>query len=129
MLGTRCSTKDGRNIRLCAFCALVPRYLTHLVAVIADRNASSDYVRFDAAPRGLARVSRDLVFAERWTHPDDLIEEWEHKSIKCAEVLVPDRVNATQVTGAYVSGATSQAALLAVAPQLAIMVNGHLFFR
>ena len=38
---------------------------------VADRNASSDYVRFASAPDGLRLVDRELVFAEYWTHPDD----------------------------------------------------------
>ena len=48
---------------LCILC-ISPQVLDIPGAVIADRNASSDYVRFDAAPRGLARINRDLVFAE-----------------------------------------------------------------
>jgi len=97
--------------------------------VIADRNASSDHVRWAAAPAGLSIVDRDLVFAEYWTHPNDQIEEWRHKSIKCAELLVPDRVDPGYVMGAYVSGAEGRAAVIGVAAKLAVDVNAHLFFR
>jgi len=98
-------------------------------AIIADQNASSDYVRFFPASSGLVRIDRDLVFAERWTHPDDLIEQLRHRSIKCAEVLVPDRVDASFITGVYISGSIGQNALAAVAPGLAATVYGYMFFR
>jgi len=97
--------------------------------VIADQNASSDYVRFSSSPGGLTRIDRDLVFAEWWTHPGDPIEQFRHRSIKCAEVLVPDRVDASYITGAYISGSEGQEALSTVVPGLAATVHGHMFFR
>jgi hypothetical protein len=60
-------------------------------AVITDGNASGDYVRFAAAPGGLAIVNRELTFATYWTDTDP-IQYYRKKSAKCAEVLVPDRV-------------------------------------
>lgn len=97
--------------------------------VIADRNASSSYVRFAPSPAGLAFVDRELVFAEYWTHPDNPIEEWEHKSIKCAEVLVPDRVDPRYVTGAYVSSPESERRVRAASPAIGVELNPRLFFR
>lgn len=97
--------------------------------VIADRNASSSYVRFGPAPNALELVDRGLVFARYWTHPDDLFAEWRHKSIKCAEVLVPDHVDIEYVAGAYVSCRESQIALRHVAPSLSMILNPDLFFR
>jgi hypothetical protein len=94
--------------------------------VVTDQNAASDHVRWG---RTLTIVDGDLVFAERWTHPDDQIMEWRHKSIKCAEVLVPDRVGPEHVLGAYVSGPKGRAALQAVAPELPVVEDAHLFFR
>ena len=85
--------------------------------VIADQNASSDYVRFSPSPAGLAHTDREMVFAERWTHPGDPIEQFRHRSIKCAEVLVPDRVDASYIIGAYVSGPEGQEALSTVVPR------------
>ena len=71
--------------------------------VIADRNAAADMVRFAPAPRGLELIERDRVFAEYWTHPNDLLDQWRHKGEKCAEVLVPDRVPPEYIIGAYVA--------------------------
>lgn len=97
--------------------------------VVTDQNASSEYARFAPGQTGLDMVDYDLVFAEYWTHPLDQILEWRHKSIKCAEVLVPNRVEPSHIVGAYVSGSESRRVLLVVAPQLRVKVDAHLFFR
>lgn len=68
--------------------------------VITDQNASSKYVRFAPAPGGLAIVDIERTFAKDWTHPDT-ITYWRQKSMKCAEVLVPDRVPPELLTGVY----------------------------
>jgi len=100
--------------------------------VVSDRNAASDYARFASAPEGLAIVDRDLAFAAFWTHADQT-EEWRRKSIKCAEVLVPDRVEAQFIRAAYVASRESAMALRALLDSaqvtLPVRVNGHLFFR
>lgn len=97
--------------------------------IITDQNAASDYRRFLPSPAGLSMIDRDMVFAEYWTHPDDQIAEWRHKSIKCAEVLVPDSVDPTYIIGAYVSNAGSSEALAQQAPGLQATINARLFFR
>ncbi len=43
--------------------------------IVADQNASSDYVRFEPTPNGLQYVDKRLVFADYWTHPEDPIED------------------------------------------------------
>jgi hypothetical protein len=100
--------------------------------VVVDGNASSNYVAFRPAPAGLAMVDRGLVFAEYWTHPDDPIREWQHKVAKCAEVLVPDRIDPAFVIGVYVSCPESEAALRAEVTlantALPVTVDRHLFF-
>jgi hypothetical protein len=96
--------------------------------VVADQNAASSYCRFSAAPAGLAYVDHAKVFADYWTHPDDPIAEWRHKSMKCAEVLVPDFVDPKFITGAYVSDSGSSAVLAQQAPGLQVAINAHLFF-
>lgn len=102
--------------------------------VVTDCNASSDYVRFAPAPKGLSIVDPELVFAEYWTHPDlDLIEAYRRKSARCAEVLVPDRVDQRYILGVYVSRPESQnvvtRSLAGVVPQVQVVVDGHLFFQ
>lgn len=95
--------------------------------VIADQNASSDYVRFGAVADALSRINHSSVFADSWIH-EDPIETMRHRSIKCAEVLVPHRVAPQYVLGAYVSCEASRASLLDVAPKLAATIFARLFF-
>jgi hypothetical protein len=97
--------------------------------VITDQNAVSEYRLFRPSPEGLAIVDQELVFAEYWTHPDDQISEWRHRSIKCAEVLVPDRVEPQYVVGAYVSCEEASNRVGELAPELEVSIDPHLFFR
>jgi hypothetical protein len=96
--------------------------------VVTDQNAASSWVRFAAAPGGLAIVDETFTFAERWTH-DDQIEQWRHSSRMCAEVLVPDRLSSDYITGAYAMSRDVAAQAAAVAPWLTITSNPKLFFR
>ncbi|MBP8986102.1 MAG: DUF4433 domain-containing protein [Syntrophobacterales bacterium] len=96
--------------------------------VITDSNASGDYVRFSAAPRGLAIVDRDWTFADDWRDPDP-IQYFRKKAAKCAEVLVPDRVKPYYITGAYVSCQEAGTALERLGTGLAVEINSNLFFR
>ncbi len=41
--------------------------------VVTDANASSDYVRFAAAPGGLSIVDRKATFAESWMDPNQIV--------------------------------------------------------
>ena len=95
--------------------------------VIADANASSDYVRFAAAPNGLQIVDRELTFAEYWTDADERTY-WKKKSAKCAEVLVPDCIDPKYILGCYVSCEESRKSVNELVPELNAAVDAHLFF-
>jgi hypothetical protein len=79
-----------------------PAVLDIPCVVITDGNASSGYIRFAASPDGLAIVDRERTFALNWTS-NNLIEQFSKACGKCAEVLVPDRVDPSFILGAYVS--------------------------
>ena len=98
--------------------------------VITDRNASTGYVRWAAAPSGLSMVNHSLVFARDWNH-EDPIEKAKHKAVKCAEVLVPERIEPKFILGSYVSCPESYISLEQVLSpgQLEIAINGDLFFN
>jgi len=96
--------------------------------VITDCNASSEYVRFAAAPEGLSIVDRDMTFADDWNDPNR-IQYFRKKSAKCAEVLVPDCVPPEFITGAYVSCREALNRLSALNTRISVTINGHLFFR
>ena len=96
--------------------------------VITDANAASDYTRFAPAPDGLKIVDRALTFAEYWTDPDP-IEQWRKKSAKCAEVLVPDRVDPALIDGVYVSCSESSERFGELGIRCEVSINPHWFFR
>jgi len=100
--------------------------------VITDGNASSGYARFYPADEGLRIIDKDLVFARVWHH-DDPIEKFRHASIKCAEVLVPDKVPRDFIVGAYVSCEESKIKLCdiikEIQPDFSITVSPDLFFQ
>jgi len=100
--------------------------------VIADRNASSDYVLFTSAPDGLRFINKYLVYAKYWNH-DDPIEKFRRASIKCAEVLVPDKIPTDFILGAYVSCEASKIKLYdiikEIKPDFLITVDRDLFFQ
>lgn len=95
---------------------------------ITDQNAASKYVRF-YAPNQWQLLDFDDIFARDWTHPDDQIREWRHKSRKCAEVLVPHRVPPNMIAGAYVADNASLIALRSTGFALPITVDPDFFFR
>lgn len=96
--------------------------------VVSDCNAASGRARFKPAPAGLEMIDRDRVFAEYWTHADEL-EQFRHKADMCAEVLVPDRVAPDLIIGAYVSGQAGRLTLSSAAPTLRVSIASRLFFR
>jgi hypothetical protein len=96
--------------------------------VVTDANASSDYVRFAAAPGGLSIVDREVTFAEYWTDPNPIVQ-WQKKSAECAEVLVPDRVDARFIMGAYVSCQQAMDRLNGLRTGIGVTINAHMFFR
>ena len=97
--------------------------------VIADRNASSDYVFFRASPAGLANIEKNRVFAKYWNHPDDLTDTWLHGSQICAEVLVPYKVDPKFILGVYVSGDAAENLVASLNLNLDIKVVPDLFFQ
>ncbi len=96
--------------------------------IIADGNAASTYTGFWPSPDGLQYVERDLVFAQYWTD-EDIFLSWHKKRVRCAEVLVPDRVAPELISSAYVSCEETQNAIHELALPLDIHINSHLFFR
>lgn len=96
--------------------------------VIADQNAASDYVRF-LAPSQLALLDFEAIYAMDWRHPDDQIAYWRHKARKCAEVLVPHRVESRFLNGAYVVDQAAADRVGGAIPNLPCAVEPMLFFR
>jgi len=96
--------------------------------IISDQNAASRWAIFCPPEMGLKRLNFDMIYAENWKHPEDQILEWQHKSAKCAEVLVPNVVPLEYIQGAYVVSKTAGAKLKQTGFELDITINPHLFF-
>ena len=102
--------------------------LNLLNVVITDRNASCDFAKFAPSPSGLSGVNTSLVFAEFWTDLDPIKKDYK-KSVKCAEVLVPNKVDVCNIIGAYVSCNEAKSELEKITPNLNIIINPYLFFK
>ena len=70
--------------------------------VVSDRNAAADLARFYPPDIGIESIDFNKVFSKYWTHPDDPFEQQNHKAIKCAEVLVPYKIDYSFIEGACV---------------------------
>lgn len=95
--------------------------------ILADQNASSSYVRFLSHAQ-IDLIDFERVFAEYWHYPDDQIASWRHKSIKCAEVLVPKRIDPEFVVGAYVAMEGGKKTLRDIGFNRSVSINRYLFF-
>lgn len=121
-----CRRKD-RNNEICVL-RINQNILDLQGVIIADQNASSEYVRFYPVTQGLSAINEDRLFAKYWTHPENIYEEWSHKSIKCAEVLVPDLVEPRYIFGAYVANQVALAAFRNLKIELTINIKSDIFF-
>lgn len=119
--------RKGAHTELCVI-RINPAVLDLEGVIVTDRNAASN-ARFSPSDTGLALIEREQVFAEYWIHPDDELATFNHKKIKCAEVLVPSRIAPNYIFGAYVSCIQSKRRLVEIAPRLPVTIDAHLFFQ
>ena len=97
-------------------------------AVITDCNAASDYVRY-LAPAQWALLNFDDIYALDWRHPNNAARLYQHRSRKCAEVLVPQRVDTSYLAGAYAVDAAAAGQLSEAGFHLPVTLNPVLFFH
>lgn len=117
----------GRNGEICVL-QIDATVLDEDGVIVTDRNAASGWRRFLPVAGGLSVISRERVFARYWLHPDDPYDEMSHKSEKCAEVLVPDRVDAQFIVGAYVANQAALMEFQRLSSQLPVRIRGDMFF-
>lgn len=104
-----------------------PRVLDMPGAVIADGNAAGDGTCFRESPGGLEMLDEERVYAEWWTD-DDIFTHWEKKRQRCAEVLVPDCIPPSFITGCYVHNTQALRTCHTVSPGLKVEVRRDVFF-
>ncbi len=96
-------------------------------SVVTDGNAASDDTVFFPSPRGLARLDENKVYAESWDD-QDYWTKVELKRLRCAELLVPDRVEPRFVLGCYVDHRNRRSECSSQSPGVSVEVNAHVFF-
>lgn len=69
--------------------------------VLSDRNAARSLARFYQPLDGVKHIDFNKIFAKYWTNGTN-IQNYEHKGIKCAEILVPNKVSYEYIVGSYV---------------------------
>jgi len=121
------SRRRLRNNEICIL-RVDPAVLDVAGVIVADRNASSKWVGFFPVPAGLQAIDRERIFDTHWIHPDDRYDEWRHKSEKCAEVLVPDRVQPELIVGACVANQAALSRYQALNVQLPVRIKPGIFF-
>lgn len=107
---------------------LHPNVLDLPGSVITDGNAASNDTVFLRSPSGLARLDEEQVYAQSWDDPDPWIKA-ERKRARCAELLVPNRVEPQFILGCYVDRWNRRSACFAQAPGLLVEVKAYVFFR
>lgn len=97
--------------------------------VLADRNAAGGdrWVRF-LHPRQAHLLDFERIYATSWTD-EDRFEYYDKKRKKCAEALVPWRVEPRFLTGAYVVDPAAKSRLSNLGFPLPIVIDGNMFFR
>lgn len=116
------------NDEICVL-RISPEVLDLPEVVISDRNAAADFVSFYPYPDGLEKLDFDLIYARFWLHRDNPMREFRHKTIKCAEVLVPNRVEPQYILGAYVYNTRAKKSLKDEDFSGNINVKSELFFN
>jgi hypothetical protein len=97
--------------------------------VLADRNAAGggQWVRF-LHPRQWRLLDFERIYAPDWRDADRF-EYYDKKRKKCAEILVPHRVEQRFFTGAYVVNRAAEVRLSALGFRLPIFIDPDLFFQ
>jgi hypothetical protein len=121
------SKRRERNDTICIL-RINPNVLDMPGVIVADRNAATDYVRFYAPAGGIESLDKDKLFAKYWTNSQDENERRAHKRLKCAEVLVPNKVEPNYVSGAYVANEKALASFAGLGTWLTVCIKNDIFF-
>lgn len=96
-------------------------------AIVCNGNAASQYTWFRPVNTGLAHLDAELIFSRDWRHPDIRVY-YQQRSAKCAELLIPDKLDPSYITGIYVSCAENKDNLSKDYPDTPIMLEADMFF-
>lgn len=117
----------AQNEELCIL-ALSASVLDIPDCIVSDRNAAVAIAMFYPANEGIDKLDYEKILAQFWLHPDDEVEERNHKAIKCAEILVPDHIPYNYVSAACVVSETAKEQLIHKGFNREIIVDAEKFF-
>jgi hypothetical protein len=119
------SRRRSENDEICVL--RIDRDVSALQGVIVtDKNAARE-CWFKPVDEGLPLLDRNEIYMVNWKDPDDWINEYRRAGIKCAEILVPERVESRYIIGAYAASRTGLDAFQKVCG-LPVEINTDLFF-
>lgn len=121
------SVRRNQNEQLCIL-AVKSTVLDIEGCIVSDRNAAVELARFYPPHIGLEKIDFSKVHAEFWIGHTNPYENSEHKTIKCAEVLIPDYVPLEYIAGAYVVSEEAKQDLLNAGFDRQILVKSNYFF-
>ena len=96
--------------------------------VVTDRNAAASLAVFEKPENAFDRLNYDLIFARYWNVGDEL-STYHKKQIKCAEVLVYNRIDPQYIKGVLVPNENAKQLALSLNLNLNVKVDNDLFFR
>ena len=108
---------------------VAPAVLNLPEAVIADRNASSNYALFLPSPIGVQKLHSEEIFVRSWKCPNDQIREWQLGSLVCAKLLIPHAIDPKLILGAYVLDGTALTRFTDLKTNLECVLNSDIFLR
>lgn len=97
--------------------------------VISDMNASKDYVRFYDVVNGLNQLDYETIFMEYWNDYTDYFEYDYRKGVKCAEILIPEKVSPEYIFDIVVISEAVRQQISTIVPEnINIVVDPKYFF-
>ena len=105
-----------------------PRVLDLENVVISDRNASSDYASFHEPTKILDKLDYDMIYAKSWVDANYYLM-LKKKSVKCAEVLIPEKILPQYIIGAAVKNQEDKERLEETGFNKKIYIEKELFFK
>lgn len=105
-----------------------PRVLDLENVVISDRNASSDYASFHEPTKILDKLDYDMIYAKSWVDANYYLM-LKKKSVKCAEVLIPEKILPQYIIGAAVKNQEDKERLEEMGFNKKIYIEKELFFK
>ncbi len=90
----------NKNDQICLL-SINPEILDLHNVILSDRNAASSYANYYSVEEGLKNLNFNQIFMKNWKSSDYYLEQ-EQKSVKCAEILVPNVVEYKYVLAAAV---------------------------